>query len=115
MASLKCPNCGLPRDASDNFCRNCGHQITVNLPAVPESHLPAPVRAIPPSLVGSVALLAVGTGIEWLARRAASNAFRAVGRAIVTRGSRAPAKRATPPEHVTIDEIVYVRQVHIRR
>lgn len=116
MAPLKCSNCGMAREASDNFCRNCGHQITVNLPAVTERNLPAPVRAIPPSLVGSVAVLAVGTGVEWLARRMASNAVRAVGRAIVNRepASR-PRKKGSAQDDVTIEEILYVRQVQIRR
>jgi hypothetical protein len=118
MSSLKCTDCGFPRDAFDNFCRNCGRQITVNLPAVQESNLPAPVRSIPPSLVGSVALLAVGTGVEWLARRMASNAARAVGRAIVNRELPArPARKAPqrPADAITIDEIVYIRQVNLRR
>jgi hypothetical protein len=118
MTSLKCNNCGTVRDASDNFCRNCGRQITVNLPAVTESNLPAPVKAIPPSLVGSVAVLAVGTGLEWLARRMASNAARAVGRALVSREPQSPPRkksRNSEVDAVTIDEIVYIRQVHLRR
>ena len=117
MEKLSCGRCGAIRDTQDNFCRACGHQLTVNLSAVRESRLPVrPSRAIPPSLVGSVAVLAVGTGIEWLARRMAGSAARAAGRALVG------AERAPPPvtrpsasQSVTIDEVVYVRKVEVRR
>jgi hypothetical protein len=95
-----------------------------SLPAVSRTALPAQSRALPPTLVGSVAALAVGTGIEWLARRmaggAARAATRAAGRAIVPRLTpRAdvskPAAKA-PSENVTVvDEIVYVRKVQLRR
>jgi hypothetical protein len=96
----------------DNFCRRCGHQFTVNLPALRAPSLPVPSRSIPPSLVGSVAVLAVGTGLEWLARRLANNAARAAGRALV--GKAAEPQRA-PDEDVTISEILYVRKVQLRR
>jgi hypothetical protein len=73
-------------------------------------------RAIPPSLVGSVAVLAVGTGIEWLARRMAGTAARAAGRALIG-GERPslPAHRSRDTRTVTIDEVVYVRKVEVRR
>ena len=73
-------------------------------------------RNIPTSLVGSVAVLAVGTGIEWLARRMAGSAARAAGRAIVGTDRPLPAKRQQPQtSSVTIDEVVYVRKVEVRR
>jgi hypothetical protein len=114
---LTCARCGVTRDTQDNFCRACGHQFTVNLPAVRENRLPVRTsRAIPPSLVGSVAVLAVGTGIEWLARRMAKPAARAAGRALIGAGDRSlPAKRDGGSANVTIDEVVYVRKVEVRR
>ena len=91
----------------------------MNLPAVQKSALPVPgARALPPSLVGSVAVLAVGTGIEWLARRMAGSAARAAGRALV--GADRPATPAPRPNgdtltDVTVHEVVYVRKVQLRR
>jgi hypothetical protein len=117
VEKLTCARCGAARDTQDNFCRSCGHQFTVNLPAVREDRLPARTgRAIPPSLVGSVAVLAVGTGIEWLARRMAGTAARAAGRALVG-GDRPlpPVQRRPEAASVTIDEVVYVRKVEVRR
>lgn len=117
MEKLTCARCGGARDTQDNFCRACGHQFTVNLPAVRESRLPVrQSRAIPPSLVGSVAVLAVGTGIEWLARRMAGSAARSAGRALIG-GGRPSLSTHRPQESqtVTIDEVVYVRKVEVRR
>jgi hypothetical protein len=117
VENLNCSRCGGDRDTQDNFCRACGHQFTVNLPAVRESRLPARTnRAIPPSLVGSVAVLAVGTGIEWLARRMAGLAARAAGRALIG-GERPlpPARRNSESQSVTVDEVIYVRKVEVRR
>jgi hypothetical protein len=128
MASLICGRCGSPRDTADNFCRRCGHQLTVdltarNLPVVRPNRMPARVQSIPRSLVGSVAVLAVGTGVEWLARRfagtAARGAARAAGRALVGQ-ERLPARNtasrnATPPNQVSVDEFIYVRKVELRR
>lgn len=118
MNSLRCPSCTSPRDADDNFCRRCGRQITVNLPAERESTLPAASApgGLPPTLVGSVAVLAIGTGLEWLARRVAGNAARAAGRALVRRdgpAAKAPPSTSTPP--VTVKEVLYIREVELRR
>lgn len=116
MQNLTCARCGASRDTQDNFCRGCGHQFTVNLPAVRESRLPVrSTRAIPPSLVGSVAVLAVGTGIEWLARRMAGPAARAAGRALVGADSPLRSSRRRNEAEVTVDEVVYVRKVQLRR
>jgi hypothetical protein len=97
---LRCSSCDFPRDAADNFCRNCGRQITVNLPAVNQSRLPAePAPALPPALVGSVAALAIGTGLEWLVAgwpATPQGAARAAGRALVS--------RAAPPAQPLSDE-----------
>jgi hypothetical protein len=117
VEKLTCSRCGGARDTQDNFCRGCGHQFTVNLPAVRESRLPArQSRAIPRSLMGSVAVLAAGTGIEWLARRMAGSAARAAGRALVGADRPVhPTKRAPDSQSVTINEVVYVRKVEVRR
>jgi hypothetical protein len=126
--TLTCPRCGASRETEDNFCRRCGHQLTVDvpagrsLPAVQPQRLPARSQSLPPSLVGSVALLAVGTGIEWLARRMAGTAGRSVARA-ATRAligrERLPANPvASPPSTpstVNVDEFIYVRKVELRR
>jgi hypothetical protein len=73
-------------------------------------------KGLPPSLVGSVAVLAVGTGIEWLARRMAGSAARAAGRALVSSNRpNPPAKSSTQPDSVTVDEVLYVRKVQLRR
>jgi hypothetical protein len=89
------------------------------MPAVrPASSPAAKAGQIPPSVVGSVALLVVGTGLEWIARRLARNAAGAAGRAIVGQGQdRLPAnQRKNPnPESVSVDELVYVRRVQLRR
>jgi hypothetical protein len=115
VEAISCGRCGAKRDTNDNFCRRCGHQLTVNLPAVRSPNLPAVRRAIPPSLVGSVAVLAVGTGIEWLARRMAGSAARAAGRALI--GQERPLAPAPSPrlDDVTVDEVLYVRKVQLRR
>ena len=117
VQKLTCARCGVTRDTQDNYCRACGHQFTVNLPAVHESRLPARSgRTLPPSLVGSVAVLAVGTGLEWLARRMAGTAARAAGRALISgERPRLPAKRSFEEPSVTIDEVVYIRKTEIRR
>lgn len=117
MDALKCARCNASRETTDNFCRRCGHQFTVNLPAVHDDASPAPVmKGLPPSVIGSVAVLAVGTGLEWLARRMAGNAARAAGRALVTSDRPPPpAARAHAEPDVTIDEVVYVRKVQVRR
>ena len=117
MEKLTWARCGGARDTQDNYCRVCGHQFTVNLPAVRESRLPARTnRTIPTSLVGSVAVLAVGTGIEWLARRMAGSAARAAGRALVGADRPSPpAKRSEDEPSVTVNEVVYVRKVEVRR
>jgi hypothetical protein len=104
------------RDVGDNFCRVCGHQFTVNLPAVHASNLPAiKHRGLPPSLVGSVAVLAVGTGLEWLARRMVGSAARAAGRALIGADEAPVPKPAPRTDHVTVDEVLYVRKVQLRR
>jgi hypothetical protein len=116
---VTCGRCGAQRDTGDNFCRSCGRQFTVNLPAVQSRQLPALRRSLPPSLVGSVAVLAVGTGIEWLARRMAGNAARAAGRALIgqNRAITPATNRPAPsqPKDVTIDEVLYVRKIQLRR
>ena len=117
MAALQCASCGASRDPQDNFCRRCGRQITVNLPAIQERALPVESRGIPPSLIGSVAVLAIGTGLEWVARRMAVGAARAAGRALVSKTEpRSERSRATVNnEAAMIDEVLYIRQVHLRR
>ena len=78
-----------------------------------------PVRSqasIPPSLIGSVAVLAIGTGLEWLARRVANNAARAAGRALLTRGGSSKGKTAQLQRgDVIVSEIFYTREVQLRR
>jgi len=89
----------------------------VNLPVVREPRLPAEARKVPASLVGSVAVLAVGTGLEWLARRMASGAARAAGRALVRREpEQSPAiPPASSSDSVTVEEVLYIRQVRLRQ
>jgi hypothetical protein len=67
--------------------------------------------------MSSVAVLAVGTGIEWLARRMAGPAARAAGRALISTGSgnRSVAGRRSSDPDVTVDEVVYVRKVQVHR
>jgi hypothetical protein len=121
MSDLRCPTCNLPRDISDNFCRNCGRQITIDVPSLPAIRapdLPVPIRSVPPSLIGSVAVLALGTGLEWAARRlgsgAAKGAARAAGRALLNRGGATP--RAPQAETTAfVEELIYIRQVQVRR
>jgi hypothetical protein len=118
MNVLYCNRCGAECEREDNYCRRCGHQLTITLPAVRASSLPvrSSNQALPPSLVGSVALLAVGTGLEWLARRFANNALQAAGRAIVAREN-PPRKTVSeqPRNDVTVNEFLYVRKVQLRR
>jgi hypothetical protein len=79
--------------------------------------LPARRQApIPPSLIGSVAVLAVGTSLEWLARRVANNAARAAGRALLARGGSTKGKTAQLQRgDVIVSEIFYAREVQLRR
>ena len=118
MSDLRCPSCGLTRDIGDNYCRRCGRQITVNLVESRGTELTTETRAIPPSLIGSVAVLAIGSGLEWAARRmgagAAKTAARAAGRALLSRGS----AKEQPPTHAAttvVEEMIYIRQVEVRR
>jgi hypothetical protein len=117
VEALSCGRCGAGRDNADNFCRECGHQLTINLPAVRAETLPAVPRAIPPSLIGSIAVLAVGTGLEWLARRIAGSTARAAGRALIHREPASPGKppQVTATDEVTVDEFLYVRKIQLRR
>jgi hypothetical protein len=119
MTDLRCGRCEYPRDTNDNFCRRCGHQFTVNLPAVRSVGLPQVQRsrAIPPSLVGSVAVLALGAGAEWLARRLTGSATKAVARKMLGGGNSQVTAKAQPPapRDVTVDEVLYVRKVSLRR
>ncbi len=114
---VNCGRCGVRRDVGDNFCRACGHQFTANLPAVKESRLPTVKSGgLPPSLLGSVAVLAVGTSLEWLARRMVGSAARAAGRALVGANRSEPSKPVSPrSDDVTVDEILYIRKVQLRR
>ena len=85
--------CGAPHEAGDNFCRRCGHALTISLPRRLNIEAAGSARdAMPPSLIGSVAVLAMGTGLEWLARRSWRSAARAAGRALVP-GRSAPRPR----------------------
>ena len=115
MTAPYCGRCGNDCDSDDNFCRRCGHQLTVTLPVVRRPNLPAARTqpSIPPSLVGSMAVLAVGTGLEWLARRVANNAVRA----LVTRGptQRKSKQVQAPASSMTVEEVLYVRKVQLRR
>lgn len=117
VESLTCARCNASRETTDNFCRRCGHQFTVNLPTGGEEALPMTVsKALPPSVIGSVAVLALGTGLEWLARRMAGSAARAAGRALVPSDRNpSPAPHVSQDSGVTIDEVVYVRKVQVRR
>jgi hypothetical protein len=76
-------------------------------------------RAIPPSLIGSIAVLAVGTGLEWLARRLAGSTARAAGRALINREAATPSKAQpaaiSDEDEVTVDEFLYVRKIQLRR
>jgi hypothetical protein len=63
-----------------------------------------------------MALLAVGTGLEWLARRMAGSAARAAGRALI--GADRPQTPVVGPSAargVVVDEVVYVRKIEVRR
>lgn len=117
MDAVSCGRCGVRRDIGDNFCRACGHQFTVNLPAVKTPRLPAVKRGgLPPSLIGSVAVLAVGTSLEWLARRMVGSAARAAGRALVGADRTPPPTKPAPrSDDVTVDEVLYIRKVQLRR
>jgi hypothetical protein len=86
------------------------------MPAIRSSNLPAVKRSsLPPSLVGSVAVLAVGTGLEWLARRMVGQAARAAGRALIGADNTPSAKPVPRQDTVTVDEVLYVRKVQLRR
>jgi hypothetical protein len=72
---------------------------------------------IPPAVIRGAAMLALGTGVEWMMRRMAGNAVRAAGRSLIPGGNNAPAKQlsAAGPREVTVDEVLYVRKVQLRR
>jgi len=121
MSDLRCPSCGLARDIGDNFCRRCGRQITVNLAESHGTELTTETRAIPPSLIGSVAVLALGTGLEWAARRlaagAAKTAARAAGRALLSRAAPEPERGPVASDRTVgiVEELLYIRQVRVKQ
>ncbi len=117
METLTCTRCNSTRETSDNFCRKCGHQLTITVPSVRATTASVAVKpvSIPPSVVGGVAVLALTTGVEWVMRRMAGNAARAAGRALVTRNSTPLPTKASAPSEVSVDEIVYIRKVQLRR
>jgi hypothetical protein len=100
----------------------CGGQLTIDInpmPAVRPAAAVVPARpvSIPPAVVRGVALLAVSTGVEWALRRMAGNAARSAVRSLIPGASSAvsrPAK-AEGPREVSVDEILYVRKVQLRR
>ena len=124
MSPFRCHNCGAARGVEDNFCRRCGKQITVNLPAIRsqslptgQAGLPAVRGSLPPTVLRGLAALAIGTGLEWAARRLASNATRGITRALIQREptKKPKASNGGSADAVAIDEVVYIRQVHLRR
>jgi hypothetical protein len=119
MNSGFCGKCGAGRGETDNFCRRCGSALAVDLPVLRSTRLPAVRRrSLPPSLVGSVAVLALGTGIEWVARRLAVQAAQAAGRALLRGSSPAaasPNRSIKGDGDVAIDEVLYIREVRLRR
>ena len=66
-----------------------------------------------------MAVLAVGTGLEWLARRMAGTAAKAAGKALIGAADRprTPATKQSAPsdDTVTVDEVLYIRKVQLRR
>lgn len=111
----QCNRCGTERDSTDRFCRQCGAAFGVQLPAVAR-HMPLPIvrrQFLPAPLVGSMAVLAFGAGVEWLARRAAGGAARAAGRALIGLASGERPQRTA--SEATVDEVLYVRRVQVRR
>jgi hypothetical protein len=116
-----CTGCGSSCEPSDNFCRRCGSALAVEAPVLRTTRLPAlrQRRALPPSLVGSVAVLALGTTVEWVARRLAGQAARAAGRALIggqqSNGLTASPRPARTGDDISVDEFFYVREVRIRR
>ncbi len=94
------------------------------LPVVQHRVVPAtrsrglPFKALPASFVGSMAVLAVGTGLEWAARRIVPSAAKAAGRAMIGQ-ERVPAthgkKDGKSADNISVDEVLYVRKVQIRR
>ena len=65
-----------------------------------------------------MAVLAVGTGLEWAARRLVPSAAKAAGRAVIGQ-DRAAARQNKKATHlsddVSIDEVLYIRKVQVRR
>lgn len=121
MDTPNCNRCGTVRDTTDNFCRKCGHQLTIDVPAVRPVTAVQPTAnpinvSIPPSVVRGVAVLALSTGVEWMLRRMAGNAAKAAGRSLIP-GTGTPAKQLKDggPREVTVDEFLYVRKVQLRR
>jgi hypothetical protein len=116
-----CNRCGAVRETSDNFCRKCGHQLTIDLPAVRPTGAVQPVKPlaisvpIPPAVVRGVAVLALSTGVEWMLRRMAGNAAKAAGRSLIPGAGSSKQLKAGEPRQVTIDEVLYVRKVQLRR
>jgi len=123
--TLRCTRCNKDRDSADNFCRNCG--LTLTPP--PQSQLPVvrpaaavttarPAPTISRSIVRSVAVLAFGTGLELVTRRLMGSAAKSAGRAltngVLPRPSRNAAKSEAADE-VTINELVYIRKISLRR
>jgi hypothetical protein len=118
----RCQRCQAEYQAGDNFCRRCGNRLAMSPAVQPARAVVRRTPGLPPSLVSSVAVLAVGTGLEWLARRLVSTAARSAGRALAGEGDIRPQPTTPPPAPkqeapltATIDEIVVVRKVQLRR
>lgn len=109
-----CDRCGATRDSTDNFCRRCGHSLNTRLPAVTRPAAVTRRQFLPAPLVGSLALLALGTGAEWLARRLAVSAARSASSALLSLAQR-PRQRRLPQQTAVVDEILYVRKIEVRR
>ena len=110
MAAQFCESCSCPFDAEDNFCRQCGEQVTPpGLPVVIQPNRSLLVRQdLPPVLVKTAAALAAGT------------ALRIAGKVLVSALARraAAAPTAVRPSHsgpeITITETVYIRRTRVR-
>lgn len=122
---MRCDRCATTYDPEDNYCRHCGADLrTIEVAAVAHGpSLPAPVpvwRQAAPVVARGAAVVAAGALVNLAAGRLARAAVRVPARMLLRSSGRkevspASASRALPKGAELLTEILYIRQIRLRR
>jgi hypothetical protein len=119
MPAIICGRCATVCDQDDNFCKRCGMALSdEQLPLKREQHLPAVSRPrVRAAVVRAVAVVAVGTLTEIMARRVAREAGRRVASAVrLPIGRKQPkALRLVDDGPQVVSDTVFIRRIQVRR